>query len=407
MDFEYQYSPEQEKFRQEVRTWLDQNVPQGTASSVDPEEMTAELFAFAREMRRKLGRKGWLNPTFPKAYGGGGLTSEHEVILDEELERRRVPILFSNPFLSAALLVWGTEEQRQKFLTGLLTGEIIAYQAFTEPQSGSDLANIKCTAVHDGDDWIINGVKCFVTGPGPDRADILFGPIMTDPTSPRHRNLGYFIIPGKAAGVKLVPMRLLNGNQQHFVYFDNVRVSAEYLIGGERQGWQVTMTSLEEEHGGRGRPMSPNAASDLITYVRRSKHNGGALGQDPFTQQQVVDSYIESHIAGLLAVRNYSMFAQRQEMSYHGSQTAIVGRETGIRNNTRARDIVGLYGQLGTHEPGAPFGGWLEVRYGRSLPPHAGGTLEVQKTIVARRIGISRTQERAAPTPATATKFTA
>ena len=408
MDFDYHYSEEQKAFRMEVEAWLDEVVPEGFVAAVDPEETTDEIYAFGKEMREKLGQKGWLNPTYPKEYGGGGLPPEYEVIISEEILRRKVPLLTSNPWITSTLLVWGTEEQRQKFLVPLLRGDLIAFQAFTEPQSGSDLANIKSIAVRDGDDWIINGQKIFVSGPGPDRCDILYGPIMTDPDSPRHRNLGYFIIPARVPGVKIVPMRLLNGSNQHVVYFDNVRVTGEHLVGGDHQGWQVTQTSLEEEHGGRGRPMPVDEAlEDVMTFARSTKRNGGTLGQDPFIQQSVVDSYIDSHINNLMVVRNYSMFAKRHEMSYHGSQSAIVTREVATRNMTRGRDVFGPYAHLGTKEPEAPFGGAPEVRFGRRLPPHAGGSLEIQKAIVARRIGVSRTNERAAPTPSTATKFTA
>ena len=408
MDFEYHYTEAQETFRKEVGSWLDENVPHSYKAPVDQEEMSDAHYNVAREMRRKLGKKGWLNPTYPKQYGGGGLSGEQEVILGEELRKRKVPLLFSNPWITSTLLVWGTEEQKQKFLVPLLMGELIAYQAFTEPQSGSDLANVKSTAVRDGDDWIINGQKLFVSGPGPDRCDILYGPLMTDPDSPRHRNLGYFIIPAKIPGVSLVPMKLTNGRGQHFVFYENARVTGDHLIGGDHQGWQVTQTSLEEEHGGRGRPLAPDdSLQDLVKYVQKTKHNDGRLGEDPFIQQNVVDDYIDSHVGGLLTSRNYSMFANREEMSYHGSQGASWGMVAGERSMTRGREVFGPYSLLGTKDARAVNGGSPEVRYGRRMVPHAGGSPEIQKVIIARRLGISRTPERAAPTPSTATEYTA
>ena len=417
MDFEYHYTEAQEKFRKEVGSWLDENIPRSYKAPLEQEEWayygtTSELndadFDVAREMRRKLGKKGWLHPTYPKQYGGGGLSGEEEIILTEEFRTRKVPLSFSNPWITSTLLVWGTEEQKQKFLVPLLTGEMVAYQGFTEPQSGSDLANVKSTAVRDGDDWIINGQKLFCTGPGPHRADIIFGPHMTDPDSPRHRNLGYFIVPGNIPGVTLVPMKLANGSQQHFVFYENARVPGDHLIGGDHQGWQVTQTSLEEEHGGRGRPLPRDESlQDLVKYVQKTKHNDGRLGEDPFIQQTVVDSYIDSHVGGLITSRNYSMFSNREEMTYHGSQGAAWGKMAGQRSMTRGREVFGPYSLLNTEDPRAVQSGSPEVRYGRRMIPHAGGSLEVQKVVIARRLGISRTPERAAPTPSTATEYTA
>lgn len=409
MDFEYHYTPEQKRFREEVRTWLAENVPSGVRAPVDPEDMSDELYAIGLELRRKLGHQGWLYPTYPKEYGGGGLTPQHEMILQEELTRRKPPIATSNQLVLPSILVWGTEEQKKKFLPGLLRGETIAFQNFTEPQSGSDLANIKSVAVRDGDDWLITGQKIFVSGGGPARADLLFGPIMTDPNAPRHRNLGYFLISYPSAGLELKPMRLLNGWNQHFVFMDSVRVPGDNLIGGDHQGWQVAQTTLEQEHGGRGNAFPiDERLEELVEYARETKHNGGTLGKEPFIQQQVVDSYIDSHINSLLATRNYSMYHNREEMSYHGSQSTIWRKEYNIRNAERARDVMGPYSVLSGEDSRAPFQGAPEVYQRTSLTgAHPGGTLEIQKVIVARRLGISRTQERAAPTPATATSHAA
>jgi alkylation response protein AidB-like acyl-CoA dehydrogenase len=411
MDFnEYTYTAEQEQFRVEVRKWLDENVPTEAripagAMGGGEEETSDELMAFARELHYKLGQKGWLYPTYPREYGGGGLTGDQDIVLQEELRRNRVPRYGSNGLVNATLLVWGTEAQRMKYLVPLLKGEWISYQSFTEPQSGSDLANIKSTAVREGDEWVVNGHKLFVSGPGPANADILFGPLLTDPDAPRHRNLGYFLIPGKAPGVQLVPMRLLNGSRQHFVYYDDVHIPGDALVGGDHEGWQVTNTTLEEEHGGRGAPAAGNdLARALIDHMRTTERGGALLGQDPLLQQLAVETYIDSRLGGLFTVRNYSMYSKRMEMSYEGSQSAAWTRESAVRNSRRAQQIVGPYGHL-EHDPRAPQRDFV-AGVSKRLPPHAGGTTEIQKTIVARRLGISRTPERAAPTPATATQFT-
>ncbi len=412
MDFEYRpnYTPELEDFRKEVRTWMEGNIPPEIKAPVDSEDMPDDLYEFGVQLRIKLAeKKNWLYPSYSKQYGGGGLTPQHGAIIWEELRRRNPPTIFSNDLILPSILVWGTEEQKQKFLPGIFSGKIICFQNFTEPQGGSDLANIKCRAVRDGDDWIINGEKTFVSGGGSGRADLLFGPMMTDPEAPRHHNLGYFLVPAKTLGVTLIPLNLLNGRNQHTVIMDNVRVPHDHLIGDDHQGWQVTQTVLEAEHGGRGQSAPFNeSANDFYHFVRSTQTNGNVLGKDPLVQERVVDFYIESHLNALLGMRNYSMYNNKQEMSYEGSQTVVLRKETSVRNADRVRDVMGPYALLKHGDPRAPFQGKPEIQQRNSLVAlHPGGTLEVQKVIIARRLGLSRTQERAAPTPATAAGITA
>lgn len=401
MDFKYHYTEEQKEFRREVRTWLEDNIPAGMKAPVDRLDLTEEHYRFWRQMHMQLAEKGWLHPTYPKGYGGGGLTGEHETILLEEFERARVVPDFTNRYIFATLLVWATEEQKQKFLTPILKAEKVAFQNFTEPNAGSDLASLQSRAVRDGDDWIITGQKTFISGHGD--PDYLFGPIVTDADAPRHRNLGYFLIPHPSPGLEMSRLNLLTGHDQSFIFMDNVRVPGDHLIGGEQEGWQVTQTTLEIEHGGRGIALPRDEALDnLLQYVRETRRNGEKLGSDPIVQQEAIAAYIDSHINDLFAQRNYWMYQSRQEMSYHGSQSDYFRKTFRMRNADRARDIMGMYALLGVDEPRAPFGGQPEVYQRSSLTgAHPGGTLEIQKIIMARRLGISRTRERAAATPST------
>jgi alkylation response protein AidB-like acyl-CoA dehydrogenase len=411
MDFSTQYTAEQEDFRKEVQAWIEANVPEDKKSPVDPEGLTsgqegdnADLYWFWREKHKELAEKGWLYPTYPKEYGGGGLGGEHETIIEEEFSKGGVVRGFTNGLVFPTLLVWGTEEQKQKFLTPLLKAETVAFQNFTEPNAGSDLASLQSRASRDGDDWIISGQKQFVSGAGV--PDILFGPMVTDPDAPRHRNLGFFLIENPSDGLQIGRMGLLGGSRQNRIFMDNVRVSGENLVGGDHQGWQVTQTTLEQEHGGRGQAFPRDEAlENLMDYVKNTDHGDGKVGSDPVVRQKTMDSVLSSHINTLFAKRNFAMYQARQEMSYHGSQSSMYGKTYRLDNALRQLDIMGPKALLGTEEPDAPFGGHTEVNQRTSLQGlHPGGTVEVQKVIIARRIGISRTQERAAPTPATATQ---
>ena len=412
MDFVLPYTEEQERFRQEVRTWLEENIPQEMRQPIDSGDYTEEQYLFWREKQKSLATKGWLYPTMPKEYGGGGLTGDHETILQEEFLRiGGVPSPNSLIILST-LLVWATEEQKQTFLVPMLTAEKSSWQKFTEPQSGADLANYQSRAVRDGDDWVLTGQNVFVSGrPRPQWSsggpDYLWGPMVTDSDAPRHRNLGYFMIPVPSSGLEIREQNLLNGHEQHFIFLDNVRVPGDHLIGGDHQGWQVASTTLEQEHGGRGQAFPRDEVVDnLVHYAHDTKHNGGHLGDDPVIQQATMDAYIDVQRDSLLTKRTFWMYQSHMEITYEGNVADVHGRESSLRNAARVRDVMGMYALLGAHEPGAPYTGAQEVNQRtKAGQNHAGGSSNIAKVVLARRIGISRTKERPAPTPSTATSY--
>ena len=401
MDFALPYTPEQEAFRKEVRAWLDANVPDEMREPVDQNHFTAEQYWWWREKHKEMAGKGWLEPTYPKEYGGGGLTGDHETIIDEEFARARAVRRFSSTQVFPTIMVWGTEEQKQKYLRPLLTGEKVTWQKLTEPHSGSDVAAYDSRAVRDGDDWVLNGSNVFIGGY--EDAEMIVGPMLTDPDAPRHRNLGYFVIDVPAEGLDIKEMNLLGGGRKRAIFMDNVRMSGDHLIGGDQQGWQVLGTHLEFEHGGGGRAFPRDEAlGDLLDFVTSPPYDGGAPVSDPVIQQKTMDAYIESHVQGLLAKRTHWLYQNKVEIRYEGNLSNVHGRESGLRNAMRVRELMGMYAFLGTEDPAAPSNGAQEVRQrGAAGQRHPGGTTNIAKVILARRIGISRTQERPAPTPST------
>ena len=252
MDFEPQYTPEQEEFRQEVKSWMKENMPPGIVHPADPIDLTEEQYQLRREFGRRLGAKGWLWSTASPEYGGGGLDVDHAVVLEEEAEAAGLTI---PPFYDsggrlggASIVVWGSEEQKKFFLPPIFTGEVRTWQLLSEPEAGSDLANVKSTAVKDGDDYIINGQKVYVgSSLG---CDYMWTLTVTDTEAKRHENLGWFMIPSTLPGITVQPMDLLiSGGEsgagsgvKNTVFFDNVRVPAFNLIGGHNEGWKVATT---------------------------------------------------------------------------------------------------------------------------------------------------------------------
>src|SRR5213594_2017647 len=297
MDFEVTYTAEQERFRAEVRAWLEANVPPELAERPRDEAENYQQYLLRRKLGRKLGEKGWLYPTAPTEYGGGGLSVDHTIILEEEVDRLDLslpPYYDSGGRLgSASILVWGTDEQKERFLPPIYRGEVRTWQLLTEPGAGSDLAGVRMTtAVRDGEAYVIKGQKIFVgSDNGTDRIWLI---ACTDPKGKRHENLSWFMIDANLPGISMQPMELMgtggeggtDSGVKQTVFFDDVRVSALSLVGGENKGWTVATTHLELEHGGGGRIGRNRVWDRLLRYCQETKRDGVPLSQ----QQDVRDS---------------------------------------------------------------------------------------------------------------------
>ena len=402
MDFTIQYTKEQEDFRKEVRDWLEQNARYPSELGDIPPETdhyTDEMKQWGLDFTRKLGEKGWLFPLWDKEYGGGGLTADHDIIIREELDRYTVPEVGKGDLQAGSIAVHGTDEQKKRFLSPILRGEAVCWQLFTEPNVGSDLASLQTQAVRDGDDFIITGQKVFVGDSY--KPDWLWALAVTDPDAPRHQNMGAFFMPADLPGITINDLNLVVQRGKRMVSLDGVRVSREYLVGEETQGWRVAQTTLELEHGAAGfLGERDSVVRDAIEYTKETVRNGQPLSKDPFVQQAMVDNYIETNIHRLLGLRNYWMFNNGEQVTYHGSQNSLLWKEFALKAADRILHVLGPYALANDKKWGA-LQNKVEHHQRESLVnAHPGGTLEVQKLIMARRLGISRTQERAAPTQA-------
>jgi len=398
MEFQITYTKEQEEFRKEVRAWLDEvgKMPAELGEvSIHGNQITDEQREWRRGIRQKLGNKGWLYATMPKEYGGGGLTTDHDIIIKEELKDHFGEDVNAGGTAVAGMYIYGTEEQKQKLLKPLLRGDIDHGLLWTEPDCGVDLASVKVRATKDGDDFIINGVKCYISSVNPDYMWLL---AVTDPDAPRHANLGHFFAPNHLPGITWQRMELINRGTQHFVFFDNVRVPREYLIGGETQGWQVAQSALELEHGAAGGLFG--ATDEVVDGLIEAWQEGKvhSLAQGDAAREHLVDSLIRSRVNGLISRRNFWMFRAHERQSYHGSQKVWYGRETRIRTSFDMLSLLGPHSLVEDKAWGL-LGGKIEAaqRTG-SMATHAAGSYEIDKVIIARRIGMSRTHEVAAPT---------
>ena len=406
MDFEPRYTPEQEEFRREVNAWLKEHVPGGIEHPADPADLTWEQYQLRRDLGRKLGDKGWLWPTAPVQYGGGGLDVDSAVVIEEEIDSFGLtlpPYYDSGGRLGGnSILVWGSEEQKQAFLPPIFTGRVRTWQLLSEPEAGSDLANVKTQAIRDGDEYVLNGQKIFV---GSDHGcDYMWTITVTDPEAKRHENLGWFMVPSHLPGITIQPMDLLiSGGEsgagsgiKQTVYFDNVRIPAFNLVGGENEGWKVATTHLELEHGTGGRIGRNWLVDRLFDHCRTTQRRGEPMTSDPDVRDRLIDVYVEAEIVRLLNLRNYWMRHSGANITYEGPQASYMRKTSGLRMARAMLDILGPAGL--THDPelGASEGHMEAHSRAGIVAIHPGGTTDIQKVIMARRIGIGReVRERA------------
>jgi alkylation response protein AidB-like acyl-CoA dehydrogenase len=403
MDFNVSADPpEVVEFRKEVSVWLAEEMRghehlRWSASWSTREN--DEEYQFRRGLAEKLGAKGWLFPIYPKEYGGAGLTVDHQMVLETELFKYGLNL--SHVFYTLARIVapvlirWGTEEQKREFLPPITRAEICVWQVLTEPHGGSDVANCQTKAIRDGDDYIVNGQKVMVGHHLP--PDYLWTLVCTNPHGKRHENLGWLHIPANLPGITIQHMYLMMGIK-NAVFFDNVRVPAKYLIGGENNGWKVASTHMELEHGGDGRVSVDPVVERVVEYCQKNHVGGKPLIEDDKVRDVIADIMIELNTLRRFNQRNFWHRFAKIPHPYGGVQQRYFQRTARLRNGERLQQIMGydaLVQDLSVHEV-------VDFEYCvRSGPGqlHGGGTLDTDRLIFARRLGLGRpTQEKAPET---------
>ena len=394
MDFEPAYTPEQEAFRKEVRSWLAEHVP-----VVDGNPDSDENYPKYREFGRKLGARGWLRSTAPVEYGGGGLSVDHAIVIGEEIDAYDLglpPYYDTGGTLGgASILVWGTEEQKLRMLPPIFRGEVVTWQLLTGPEAGSDLAGTQTEAARDGDDYVSNGEKVFVGGTH--GADYLWTITRTDPDGERHHNLSWFMIPTDVPGITVTPMELMGDDgegagrgHKNTIFFDDVRVPAANLVGGENNGWKVATTHLELEHGSGGRIGRNRWFERARRRALGLKKAGRPLLDDRDARDRLADVFVRTEIARLFDLRNFWMNRTHVEMTYEGPQAAYFRKMAHLSAAQSIMELVGPYALTRDAEWDTSEGKLDAFMKSSIVDLHPGATADIQKVIMARRIGIGR-----------------
>jgi alkylation response protein AidB-like acyl-CoA dehydrogenase len=405
MDF--RDSPQEQAFRREVRAFIESQCPpdlrRGTARGAMfggggfiPQGMRPEDFReISRSWTKKLADRGWAAPHWPKEYGGAGFTVMEQFILKEEMALARAPSPgggIGMGWAGPTLIVHGTEEQKKEHLPHIVSGERQWCQGFSEPGAGSDLASITTRAVRDGDDYVVNGSKIWTSGAQSAHWMILMA--RTDPDAPKHRGISYFLLDMKTPGIQVQPLRNMAGDAGfNQVFFEDVRVPKQHLVGEENRGWYIGTTTLDFERSNIATGVGHNlAVADLIRWARDHKGEHYDRVDKATMRLELADRAVEARVELMLCYTIISMQARNMIPNKESSIAKLFSSELDQRIAATQLKLLGAYGMLAR-------GSHLGVENGRigttymyaTASTIGGGTSEVQRNIIAQRgLGMPR-----------------
>jgi alkylation response protein AidB-like acyl-CoA dehydrogenase len=380
---DFDYPPEAEAFRAEFRAWLDDNVTddvRGLSGGLAFDDVSA--LTRHREWNARLADAGYAAIAWPLEYGGRGAGVMEQVVWAEELHRSGAPgpvNVLGIPNVAPAIMHYGTEGQKRSLLPRMLRGDDIWCQGFSEPDAGSDLAGLKTTAVLAGDHWIVTGQKVWTSlGHHAHWCELL---VRTDPEAPKHRGITCLLVDMSSPGIEVRPLTTITGSHDfNEVFFDEVRVPADSVLGPVNDGWRVAMTTLSHERGGVAKlhlGLRANAAR-LIEVARTTPgRSGGTAAQDPALRQRIARVYLEAELLKFIADRAISGELHGRALGPESSIAKLQWSEASQHIAEVASAVLG---------PDAIHGRWAVDRLSCRQTTIAGGTTQINKNIIAQRI---------------------
>lgn len=378
---DYRYPPDCLPFRLEIRQWLEENLDDelrglSNRGAPSPEQLTA-----LRRWNRKMADAGYAAIAWPIEYGGRGAGVMEQVVLAEEMHRADAPAAL-NPIglanIAPSIMTWGSEEQKRTLLPRMQRGDDIWCQGFSEPDAGSDLASLRTRAVRDGNDFIVTGQKVWNTlGHYADYCELL---VRTDPDAPKHQGITCLLVDMHLPGITVRPLTTMTGEDEFAeIFFDNVRVPQSALLGPVNQGWQVAMTTLSNERAGVATLHLGvrKKIARLIQCAREREVDGRPVSQNPVVRQSLARVYLYGELQKALA-----------DVCIAGE---LNGRPPGAESSLTKQcwsDIEQMIGETSASVLGAQGhrGDWGDNRLFARATSIAGGTTQINKNIIARRV---------------------
>ena len=390
---EFGYSKEQENFKKEIKEFFLDELPSDNCMDHRHDMLqTKEQLDHGWQLQQKAGAKGYLAPAWSKEEGGLGLGFMEHGIATEAIGYWNVT-LPSNQGLRVCgppVHAFGTEEQRVKFLPEIAKGKLVWYQAFTEPDAGSDEANMQLRAVQDGDNFILNGQKTFITAQCP--ADYLYTLVKTKDVIPKHRGLSIFLIPAHTPGISYRPLMTM-GVFTIEIFFDDVKIHKDALLGELHRGFYHAMETFEYERTGTidaGR--AKRHFEETVQYCKDTNRNGEPLIKDPEVRKMLAEMAMETQIEWLCSWHGQWHLSEREKLGPQAYNLYAIFKKTFLTNHAEEMDKqLGMYGQLKKVSKHAPFDGRVEAWWQDARSFHPEGTMEILKLVVAGRgLGLPR-----------------
>ena len=389
------------QFRDETRTWLEENCPASMRTAMHPDEAVwgGRKQTYPNPDTKlwldRMGARGWTCPLWPKEYGGGGLSPEENNVLQQELFNigaRPVLTSFGISMLGPVLLEFGTEEQKLEHIPRIVRGEIRWCQGYSEPAAGSDLASLQTRAVLDGDDYIINGSKVWTSYA--DQSDWIFCLVRTDPDVPKHNGISFILFDIDDPGVTTTPIKLISGTSPFCeTFFEDVRAPRRNLIGNLNDGWTIAKRLLQHERtmisgmglGGGGGGGGGQSSLENLARKYVGEQNGKIA--DTAIRDQIATHKMDGEIFGLTLRRSGEEAKSGSGPSATSSMFKYYGTE---QNKKRFEVMLATMGSQSLGWEGEGFDPmelstareWLRSK-GNSIE---GGTSEIQLNVIAKRV---------------------
>jgi len=392
------YTPEAEAYREKVLAFLAEKLPPKWAGIGRLEGQ--ELFDFVTEWRKVLFSAGYLAPGWPVEYGGAGLSALEQVIIAEEFTKAGVPTggpndVFGIQMLGNTLLRWGTDEQKQRYLPRILSGDDVWCQGYSEPNAGSDLSNLGLKATLDGDQWVLNGQKIWTSAGH--LADHIFTLARTDPDAPRHKGISFLLVDMRQPGIEVRPIRMISGESEfNEVFYTDATTPKDEVVGGVNNGWAVAMTLLGYERGEAAATGPIRYQAEIDRLLLLAKECG--VADQPVIRQRLAQCYAMVQIMRWSGMRVLTQFLHGHHPGPDGAISKLYWSEYHKVSTELALDILGAAAltpdgrrpssAFGADDAGAPNSSWSWV--GTFLNARAGtiyaGSSQIQRNIIGEMV---------------------
>jgi alkylation response protein AidB-like acyl-CoA dehydrogenase len=379
------YTDEQQALSKELREYFARLLPTELRAEIGASGEGSPRF---REIVRQMGRDGWLGIGWPTEYGGQGRGVLDQFVFFDEVQRANAPFPFVTVnTVGPALMEHGTDAQKQRYLPGILAGEINFAIGYTEPEAGTDLAALRTRAVLDGDEWVINGAKVYTSGAN--QADYVWLACRTDPDAPKHKGISIIVVPTASPGFSTSPIVTVGSVVTQATYYEDIRVPADNVVGEVNGGWRLITSQLNHERVGLAAlaGQTHRCYDDVVEWCRTTPAADGSgrmMIDVDWVQRDLAEAYARGEAMKLLNWRMAAAVADNTLTPADASAAKVFGVETQIAMYRLMLSVLGAAGYLPTGSPGAVLRGDVE-RNGRAaqINSFGGGVVEVLREIVA------------------------